>query len=126
MAKGWSRWVNVTDSRMPKATHVCQDMTRPPRILVGAASAEKKRDRDLFETHANTQQDTANDQLLPVLTEGRIEGRKDGKNSSNEDGHAATEKIVDRLRYPRSAAASQGFCDPMNITTSTYKIAMAM
>jgi hypothetical protein len=34
-----SNWVPFL-SLVPKAVHICQDMTKPPRIIVGAFSAE--------------------------------------------------------------------------------------
>lgn len=68
----------------------------------GVLRAEDRDDR-AFATHANAQQQSGNEQLLPRLRNSRSDGTEETEDRRREDGPATTKIVVERIRDPATA-----------------------
>ena len=62
--------------------------------------SREDRHSDFLEPHANTEEETTDDELRPALREARPKRRKQREDSRDEDGPLAANQVVDRIRDP--------------------------
>ena len=109
--------------KIPNAVHICQHMTKPPRIDAGAFSAlnigtvEPLQPIPIPSRSLVTNNCSQAEQILVetwnlrleglTLCDSTTDGTQDTEDSGYEDGPSTTEVLVEGIRAPASTATSQ-------------------
>jgi len=106
-----------------RLAHICQHMTRPPRMLAGTFSAEKtgavvalgpipnpRRRRQIFffgisGLEVDGSEEGHHQKLWPCLTKGLTEDSSDAKDPAEEKSATTAEEVIERIRKPAAHEA---------------------